>query len=130
MFLLYHSDRCNTSETVFHWCYVNELHTTHAVVCWVTTARAARWMLCRCWAGRPWQSGRLQQWWPEVREDLPVSRAWTRMVRWPPRRDSGSPRSSSGRRLPRPARVEELHLELLAASYPTNSSSCCCRPQL
>jgi hypothetical protein len=38
MFLLYHSDRCNTSETVFHWCYVNDLHTTHAVVCWVTTA--------------------------------------------------------------------------------------------
>jgi hypothetical protein len=37
MFLLYHSDRCNTSETVFHWCYVNDLHTTHAVVCWVTT---------------------------------------------------------------------------------------------
>jgi hypothetical protein len=39
MFLLYHSDRCNTSETVFHWCYVNDLHTTHAVVCWVTTSR-------------------------------------------------------------------------------------------
>jgi hypothetical protein len=37
MFLLYHSDRCNTSETVFYWCYVNDLHTTHAVVCWVTT---------------------------------------------------------------------------------------------
>jgi hypothetical protein len=37
MFLLYHSDRCNTSEMVFHWCYVNDLHTTHAVVCWVTT---------------------------------------------------------------------------------------------
>jgi hypothetical protein len=37
MFLLYHSDRCNTSEIVFHWCYVNDLHTTHAVVCWVTT---------------------------------------------------------------------------------------------
>jgi hypothetical protein len=37
MFLLYHSDGCNTSETVFHWCYVNDLHTTHAVVCWVTT---------------------------------------------------------------------------------------------
>jgi hypothetical protein len=37
MFLLYHSDRCNTSETVFHWCYVSDLHTTHAVVCWVTT---------------------------------------------------------------------------------------------
>jgi hypothetical protein len=37
MFLLYHSDRCNTSETVFHWCYVNDLHTTYAVVCWVTT---------------------------------------------------------------------------------------------
>jgi hypothetical protein len=36
MFLLYHSDGCNTSETVFHWCYVNDLHTTHAVVCWVT----------------------------------------------------------------------------------------------
>jgi hypothetical protein len=35
MFLLYHSDRCN-SETVFHWCYVNDLHTTHAMVCWVT----------------------------------------------------------------------------------------------
>jgi hypothetical protein len=37
MFLLYYSDGCNTSETVFHWCYVNDLHTTHAVVCWVTT---------------------------------------------------------------------------------------------
>jgi hypothetical protein len=37
MFLLYHSDRCNTSETVFYWCYVNDLHTTHVVVCWVTT---------------------------------------------------------------------------------------------
>jgi hypothetical protein len=37
MFLLYHSDRCNTSEMMFHWCYVNDLHTTHAVVCWVTT---------------------------------------------------------------------------------------------
>jgi hypothetical protein len=37
MFLLYHSDRCNTSETVFHWCYINDLYTTHAVVCWVTT---------------------------------------------------------------------------------------------
>jgi hypothetical protein len=36
MFLLYHSDGYNTSETVFHWCYVNDLHTTHAVVCWVT----------------------------------------------------------------------------------------------
>jgi hypothetical protein len=34
MFLLYHSDGCNTSETVFHWCYVNDLHTTHVVVCW------------------------------------------------------------------------------------------------
>jgi hypothetical protein len=22
---------------VFYWCYVNDLHTTHAVVCWVTT---------------------------------------------------------------------------------------------
>jgi hypothetical protein len=41
MFLLYHSDRCNTSETVFHWCYVNDLRTTHAVVCWITTADAA-----------------------------------------------------------------------------------------
>jgi hypothetical protein len=30
MFLLYHSDRCNTSETVFHWCYVNDLHTTRS----------------------------------------------------------------------------------------------------
>jgi hypothetical protein len=37
MFLLYHSDRCNTSEVVFDWCSVNDLHTTHAVVCWVTT---------------------------------------------------------------------------------------------
>jgi hypothetical protein len=36
MFLLYHSDGCNTSETVFHWCYINDLHTTHAVVCWVS----------------------------------------------------------------------------------------------
>jgi hypothetical protein len=36
MFLLYHSDQCNTSETVFHWYYVNDLHTTHVVVCWVT----------------------------------------------------------------------------------------------
>jgi hypothetical protein len=39
MFLLYHSDRCNTTETVFHWCYFNDLHTTCAVVCWVTTLR-------------------------------------------------------------------------------------------
>jgi hypothetical protein len=23
---------------VFYWCYVNDLHTTHVVVCWVTTA--------------------------------------------------------------------------------------------
>jgi hypothetical protein len=38
MFLLYHSEGCNTSDTVFHWCYVNDLHTTHAVVCWVTAA--------------------------------------------------------------------------------------------
>jgi hypothetical protein len=37
MFLLYHSDRCITSEMVFHCCYINDLHTTHAVVCWVTT---------------------------------------------------------------------------------------------
>jgi hypothetical protein len=37
IFLLYHSDRFNTSETVFHWCYVNDLHTTYVVVCWVTT---------------------------------------------------------------------------------------------
>jgi hypothetical protein len=44
--------------------------------------------------------------------------------------DGGSPRSSYGRRLPRPTRAEELHLELLAASYPTNSSSCCSRPRL
>jgi hypothetical protein len=36
MFLLYHSEGCNTSETVFHWCYVNDWHTTHAVVWWVT----------------------------------------------------------------------------------------------
>jgi hypothetical protein len=41
MFLLYHSDQCNTSETVFYWCYVNDLHTTHAVVCWVTTPALA-----------------------------------------------------------------------------------------
>jgi hypothetical protein len=38
---LYHSDGCNTSETVFHWCYVNDLHTTHAVICWVTHNQAA-----------------------------------------------------------------------------------------
>jgi hypothetical protein len=37
MFLLYPSDQCNTSGMVFHWCYVIDLHTTHAVVCWVTT---------------------------------------------------------------------------------------------
>jgi hypothetical protein len=36
MFLLYHSEGCNTSETVFHWCYVNDLHTKYAVVCRVT----------------------------------------------------------------------------------------------
>jgi hypothetical protein len=36
MILLYHSDGCNTGETVFHWFYVNDLHTTHAVVYWVT----------------------------------------------------------------------------------------------
>jgi hypothetical protein len=41
MFLLYHSEGCNTSEMVFYWCYVNDLHTTHAVVRWVT-ARAGR----------------------------------------------------------------------------------------
>jgi hypothetical protein len=40
MFLLYHFDRHNTSGTMFHWCYVNDLHNTHAVVCWVTTSRA------------------------------------------------------------------------------------------
>jgi hypothetical protein len=40
MFLLYHSDGCNTIERVFHWCYVNDLHTTHAVVCWVAAAEA------------------------------------------------------------------------------------------
>jgi hypothetical protein len=56
MFLLYHSDRCNTSETVFHWCYVNDLHTTHAVVCWVTTSpRSAAdpfsWLAAACPAG-------------------------------------------------------------------------------
>jgi hypothetical protein len=39
MFLLYHSEGCNTSEIVFYWCYVNDLHTTHAVVCWVTAHR-------------------------------------------------------------------------------------------
>jgi hypothetical protein len=42
MFLLYHSEGCNTSETVFHWCYVNDLHTTHAVVCWVTAFSCQR----------------------------------------------------------------------------------------
>jgi hypothetical protein len=42
MFMLYHSDGCNTSETVFHWCYVNDLHTTHAVVCWVTARDVGR----------------------------------------------------------------------------------------
>jgi hypothetical protein len=52
MFLLYHSDGCNTSETVFHWCYVNDLHTTHAVVCWVTAPNMIKiivvqfYMLC------------------------------------------------------------------------------------
>jgi hypothetical protein len=46
MFLLYHSDQCNTSETVFHWCYVNDLHTTHAVVCWVTTSSLLNSMGC------------------------------------------------------------------------------------
>jgi hypothetical protein len=49
MFLLYHSDRCNTSETVFQWCYVKDLHTTHAVACWVTTGtfkyHLANWSL-------------------------------------------------------------------------------------
>jgi hypothetical protein len=51
MFLLYHSEGCNTSETVFHWCYVNDLRTTHAVVCWVS---AESWcetdLLHRCHA--------------------------------------------------------------------------------
>ena len=28
MFLLYHSEGCNTDGTVFHWCYVNDLSTT------------------------------------------------------------------------------------------------------
>jgi hypothetical protein len=37
MFLLYHPEGYNTSETVFHWCYVNDLRTTHVVVCRVTT---------------------------------------------------------------------------------------------
>jgi hypothetical protein len=36
MFLLHHSEGCNTSEILFHWCYINDLHTTHAVVYWVT----------------------------------------------------------------------------------------------
>jgi hypothetical protein len=43
MFLLYHSEGCNTSEMVFHWCYVNDLHTTHAVVCWVTAKIGVNW---------------------------------------------------------------------------------------
>jgi hypothetical protein len=36
MFLLYHSDRCKTSGTLFHLCYINDLHTTYVVVCRVT----------------------------------------------------------------------------------------------
>jgi hypothetical protein len=28
MFILYHSERCNTSGRVFQWCYVNDLRTT------------------------------------------------------------------------------------------------------
>jgi hypothetical protein len=44
MFLLYHSEGYNTSETVFHWCYVNDLHTTHAVVCWVTAVLLVAWV--------------------------------------------------------------------------------------
>jgi hypothetical protein len=28
MFLLSHSEGCNTSGTAFHWCYANDLHTT------------------------------------------------------------------------------------------------------
>jgi hypothetical protein len=38
MFVLYHSEGCSTSDTMFHWCYVNDLHNTHEVVCWVTAA--------------------------------------------------------------------------------------------
>jgi hypothetical protein len=61
MFLLYHPDRCNTSEMVFHWCYVNDLHTTHAVVCWVTTG-GERWSsatnsLALAATGSEWQQG-------------------------------------------------------------------------
>jgi hypothetical protein len=81
MFLLYHSDRCNTSETVFHWCYVNDLHTTHAVVCWVTTVACsgeedgdvARHVGSTCqrgkeeervpvWGKRNWAVGRFRGW--------------------------------------------------------------------
>jgi hypothetical protein len=39
--MLYHSEGCNNSETVFHWCYVNDLRTTHTVVCWVTASTTA-----------------------------------------------------------------------------------------
>jgi hypothetical protein len=37
MFLLYHFDLCNTSGAMFHWFYVNDVHTTHVVVCRITT---------------------------------------------------------------------------------------------
>jgi hypothetical protein len=48
MFLLYHSDRCNTSGMVFHWYYINNLHTTHAVVRWVTTDLQPSFSLTVC----------------------------------------------------------------------------------
>jgi hypothetical protein len=35
MFLLYHYEGCNTSGTVFYWCYINNLHTTPCR--WLTT---------------------------------------------------------------------------------------------
>jgi hypothetical protein len=69
MLLLYHSDRCNTSETVFHWCYVNDLHTTHAVVCWVTTIgpRPGRATLSHLFLERPMPTVLISYWqaWPK-----------------------------------------------------------------
>jgi hypothetical protein len=48
---IYYSDGCNTNGTMFHWYYVNELHTTHVVVCQVTT---------RC-ASPKWEAGLLAE---------------------------------------------------------------------
>jgi hypothetical protein len=46
---------------VFHWCYVKALHTTHTVVCWVTTGGERRSSATNLPAlvatGSEWQQG-------------------------------------------------------------------------